>query len=97
MNIIRQYKNVQLIDHHKTAIHLNEYEWGSVLVENENGELTSATSLFYHFLIGNDLLQPTEALDEFVELVSQYDTWEWEKNDNHKGSFIEFLLFPSIH
>lgn len=25
--------NVQLIDHHKTALHLNEYKWGSVLVE----------------------------------------------------------------
>lgn len=89
----KKYKNVQLIDHHKTAIHLNEYEWGSVLVESENGELTSATSLFYHFLIGNDLLQPTEALDEFVELVRQYDTWEWEANDNQKAHLLNSLFF----
>ena len=37
--------NVQLIDHHKTAIHLNDYKWGYVLVEEDSGHLTSATSL----------------------------------------------------
>lgn len=75
----KQYKNIQLIDHHKTALHFNEYDWGTVLVENEEGKLESATSLFYQFLVTNELLKPTEAIDEFVEHVRQYDTWEWEK------------------
>lgn len=89
----KQYKNIQLIDHHKTALHFNEYDWGTVLVENEEGKLESATSLFYQFLVANELLKPTEAIDEFVKLVRQYDTWEWEKNDNHKAHFLNSLFF----
>ena len=38
---------IQLIDHHKTALQLNEYEWGAVTVESEDGRLASATSLFF--------------------------------------------------
>lgn len=71
------YKNggeIQLIDHHKTALHFNNYEWGRVVVEDEDGKLTSATSLFYGYLIKKKLLQPTESLSEFVELIRQYDT-----------------------
>src|SRR5699024_6844573 len=41
--------NVQLIDHHKTSLSFNDYEWGSVVVEDENGHLTSATSVFYDY------------------------------------------------
>lgn len=89
----KQYKNIQLIDHHKSALHLNDYEWGSVLVENEEGALESATSLFYQFLVANELLQPTEAIDEFVELVRQYDTWEWEKNENQQAHYLNSLFF----
>ena len=39
--------NVQLLDHHKTALHINQYEWGKVLIEDEQGFLTSAKSLYY--------------------------------------------------
>lgn len=89
----QDYKNIQLIDHHKTALQLNNYEWGSVLVENEEGKLESATSLFYQFLVANELLQPTEAISEFVELVRQYDTWEWEKNENRQAHNLNSLFF----
>ena len=41
---------IQLIDHHKTALQLNEYDWGAVTVENEDGKLASATSLFFDYL-----------------------------------------------
>ena len=37
---------VQMLDHHKTALHFNDYEWGHVVVEDDEGKLTSATSLF---------------------------------------------------
>lgn len=89
----KQYKNIQLIDHHKTALHLNEYQWGTVIVENEEGRIESATSLFYQFLVANELLEPTEAVDEFVELVRQYDTWEWEKNENQQAHYLNSLFF----
>lgn len=84
---------LQLIDHHKTALHYNEYDWGYVVVEDEEGNLTSATSLFYEYLISRGLLQPTGAIAEFVELVRQYDTWEWEQNDNQKAKKLNALFF----
>ncbi|PQD96735.1 oligoribonuclease [Pradoshia eiseniae] len=84
---------VQLIDHHKTAEHLNEYEWGFVLSIDEEGKGTSATSLFYDYLIRREFLQPAEGLTDFVELIRQYDTWEWEKNENERAHRLNSLLY----
>ncbi|KAB2333302.1 oligoribonuclease [Cytobacillus depressus] len=84
---------VQLLDHHKTSLHYNEYEWGQVLVEDDKGRLTSATSLLYEYLVSNEFLQPSEAIAEFVELVRQYDTWEWEKNNNQQAQRLNALFF----
>ncbi|WP_042349418.1 DHH family phosphoesterase [Bacillus massiliigorillae] len=84
---------LQMIDHHKTALHFNEYEWGHVLVEDDEGKLTSATSLLYTYLVNHELLKETAAISEFVELVRQYDTWEWEKNNNQKAKRLNALFF----
>lgn len=84
---------VQLIDHHKTALHFNEHEWGYVSVEDEEGNLTSATSLLYEYLIQHNLLAPSNCIAEFVELVRQYDTWDWEKNDNQQAKKLNALFF----
>lgn len=85
--------NVQLLDHHKTALHFNQYEWGKVLIEDEQGSLTSATSLFFQYLMTHGLLEKTAAISEFVELVRQYDTWEWEKNGNFQAQRLNALFF----
>lgn len=85
--------NVQMIDHHKTALHFNNYDWGHVQVEDDEGKLTSATSLFYEFLVETKHIEPSGAVSEFVELVRQYDTWEWEKNDNHEAQRLNALFF----
>jgi uncharacterized protein len=84
---------VQLIDHHKTALHYNDYPWGHVVVEDEEGKLTSATSLLYHYLLSNQLLEESAAISQFVELVRQYDTWEWEKNNNQDAQRLNALFF----
>jgi oligoribonuclease NrnB/cAMP/cGMP phosphodiesterase (DHH superfamily) len=84
---------VQLLDHHKTALHFNEYEWGHVIVEDDEGNLASGTSLFYEYLIENELMQTSDAVNEFVELVRQYDTWEWEKNNNQEAHRLNALFF----
>ncbi|TYR80635.1 oligoribonuclease [Priestia megaterium] len=84
---------VQLIDHHKTAMHFNDYEWGHVIVEDDNGHLTSATSLFYEYLLKHELIEPSNAIAQFVELVRQYDTWEWEKNENLEAHRLNALFF----
>ena len=57
------------------------------------GHLTSATSLFYKYLISKGFLEKTDAVTEFVELVRQYDTWEWERNGNHQAHRLNTLFF----
>ncbi|MFP7298112.1 DHH family phosphoesterase [Neobacillus niacini] len=84
---------VQLIDHHKTALHYNDYAWGHVVVEDEAGRLTSATSLLYQYLLSHQQLEGSDAISEFVELVRQYDTWEWEKNNNQDAQRLNALFF----
>jgi oligoribonuclease NrnB/cAMP/cGMP phosphodiesterase (DHH superfamily) len=66
----------QLLDHHATALELNEYFWCNVQVE-ENGEKTSGTQLFYNNLLENEYLKRKNSLDIFVDNVNQYDTWLW--------------------
>ncbi|MBM7570867.1 DHH family phosphoesterase [Aquibacillus albus] len=84
---------VQLLDHHKTALSFNDYDWGKVVVQNQDGTLTSATSLLYEYLLSQELMEPSNVIEEFVELVRQYDTWEWEKNDNQKAKRLNTLFF----
>lgn len=84
---------VKLIDHHKTALHFNQYDWGNVKVEDESGSLQSATSLFYQYLVRNEYLIAKPAIEEFVELVRLYDTWEWEKIGNLAAQRLNALFF----
>lgn len=85
--------HVQLIDHHKTALHFNNYEWGHVMVEESEGILASATSLFYAHLVKNKMLEQRQTISDYVELVRQYDTWEWERNENIKAKRLNDLLY----
>lgn len=82
-----------LIDHHKTSLHLNTYPWASVTVKQEDGKLTSATSLFYEYVVKQNWLSQSENIKEYVELVRQYDTWEWEANANLDAKRLNDLFF----
>ncbi|MDQ1145526.1 oligoribonuclease NrnB/cAMP/cGMP phosphodiesterase (DHH superfamily) [Bacillus sp. SORGH_AS 510] len=86
-------KHVQMIDHHVTAMHFNQYEWAYVNPEYDTGNLTCATSLFYDFLIENRMIERTKALEEFIELVRQYDTWEWDQNNNVLAKRLNDLFY----
>lgn len=63
-----------LLDHHKTALHLNEYSWSKVKVET-NGFKHSGTELIYNYF--KELGVDVSDLSEFVEFVRCYDTWDW--------------------
>lgn len=82
-----------LIDHHKTSLHLNEHPWASVTVQQEDGKLTSATSLFYEYAVKQNWLAHSENVGAYVELVRQYDTWEWEANANFTAKRLNDLFF----
>lgn len=71
-------KKYQLIDHHPTALRLNEFGWCNVQIENKLTNIkTSGTELYYHWLVDNNYLIKNHTLDRFVELVRNYDTWRW--------------------
>ena len=55
-NLLRDGGQAVLIDHHKTALHLNAHPWASVTVQQEDGKLTSATSLFYEYAVEQNWL-----------------------------------------
>lgn len=75
--------NVQLLDHHPTALNLNKYNWCKVITGclNVDGIKTSGTEMFYYWLGINgyldDELENNKLLKKFVELVRDYDTWRW--------------------
>lgn len=82
-----------LIDHHKTSLHLNKHSWAKVTVEHDDGRLSSATSLFYEYAVKQNWLSPSQNVEEYVELVRQYDTWDWEANANFTAKRLNDLLF----
>lgn len=83
---------VKLIDHHKSAEHLNQHDWAAVTVTQSDGKQASATSLFYEYLLQNNLIVRTAILDDFVEHVRQYDTWDWDVNNNLTAKWLNDLF-----
>ena len=72
-----------LVDHHKNAMEFESFDWAFISVaELKNGDLVknSGTELMYQFL--NQQIEPnqSETIKTFVELVRNYDTWDWFKD-----------------
>ncbi|WP_366249758.1 DHHA1 domain-containing protein [Terribacillus aidingensis] len=92
-DFIQSGGKARLVDHHKTSEHLNAHDWAWIATKEEDGTLTSATSMLYDVLVKEGYLEKTKAVSEFVELVRQYDTWEWEKRNNEAAKQLNALLF----
>lgn len=87
-------KKVLVLDHHKTEIGNNKYDFVNVVLECDKGP-SSGTYLFYEYLINNNFLESRFVLEELVEWTRQYDTWDWVKYDNKKARMLH-LLFEQI-
>lgn len=84
-------EKIVIIDHHKTALELNKYEFAHVSVE-ENGVLMSGTYLFYKYL--KEIYEGSNRkLERFVENVRAYDTWDWQKDGNQLAKNINDLMY----
>lgn len=71
-------KYYKLLDHHPTALNINKFSWCDVQIENEKTHIkTSGTEMYYHWLVRIGYLNRNKALDNFAELVRNYDTWRW--------------------
>jgi oligoribonuclease NrnB/cAMP/cGMP phosphodiesterase (DHH superfamily) len=90
---VRSGGKVRLLDHHKTSLDLNRHPWATVQIEYEDGRLTSATSLFYEYLVQHGLLEASKPMAQFVDMVRQYDTWEWEHRGNVRAKRLNDLFF----
>jgi oligoribonuclease NrnB/cAMP/cGMP phosphodiesterase (DHH superfamily) len=80
---------IVLLDHHVTADWLNKYDWALVKNKYEDGKLSAGTSLVSDYLKNKGLIG--NKFDYFTNLVREYDTWEWQKNDNEKAAQLELL------
>lgn len=90
---------VKLLDHHQTAIKLNNYTWANVEIE-KNSEKVCGTSLLYDELnefvnyYSEKKLINKDCLFEFVENVRKYDTWLWQdKYNDIKPKQLNDLLY----
>ncbi|MDI0267862.1 DHHA1 domain-containing protein [Clostridioides difficile] len=72
---------IQLLDHHPTALFLNNYDWANVEIECSKSK-TCGTQMLFDYLKRdyNNLSEST--LKCFIELVRRYDTWEWKDKYN---------------
>ena len=80
-----------LLDHHKTALHLNDYSWAKVLVSYDDGNSLLQPHYFMITYL-KTMIKANDSLNEFVELIRQYDTWEWEKNELIKAKQLNDLF-----
>lgn len=79
-----EYKGkVSLLDHHSHLDYLESYDW-AIVDPGEEGTRgrESGTSLFYKYLLKTCKFKPNEAIENFVERVRSYDTWDWANFDN---------------
>lgn len=96
--LVKNGQKVTLIDHHISALPLSEkYDWVHVIPEDKNGTKTAATSLFYTYLLENKMLERTKMLDEYVELVRLFDTWDWFHEKNEKAKRLNHLYYLISH
>ena len=75
---------IKIFDHHHTHLFVNEYDFGTSIDIDSQGTRQSGTSLYYQHLLemyDNTELKK-ESIMQFVELVRQYDTWEWFEKKN---------------
>ena len=79
---VRSKRKILLFDHHGTALALNKFEWAEVTQEKG----ISGTKLFWKYIQENvcDVMSTPRflKLDNLVNKISDYDTWQWVKKDD---------------
>jgi oligoribonuclease NrnB/cAMP/cGMP phosphodiesterase (DHH superfamily) len=85
-------QSIVLLDHHITNIDLNKYEWAFVQ-PTVDGKKESGTSLFYKFLLDNEIVEPNIFLSSYVEMVRKYDTWDWFAENDMLAHDLNMLFF----
>jgi len=91
--VFTQEHEFVLLDHHKTALWLNDYKWACVAENISDNMKHSGTEMFYNnvltFYINKfdhtDIYNALIDASDFVEMVRRYDTWEFKTIYNDKN------------
>lgn len=86
----KQWHDVTLLDHHATAIRLNDHSWCNVRVCDKVGVKTSGTMMFYRYLEREGYFDKyryriAKNVERFAEVVRDYDTWRWKEKLGDEG------------
>jgi oligoribonuclease NrnB/cAMP/cGMP phosphodiesterase (DHH superfamily) len=77
-----------VLDHHRSAEFLNQYDWAIVREEYEEGRKACGASLVYDYLAGQGL---NKIPYFFIDLIREFDTWEWKDKNNLDAKFVANL------
>lgn len=91
-----QGHKIALLDHHPTAEPLNKYLWAKVVTEKPNcGTTLTLDYIKRNFKEEIDGFDPIIIRDaeNFANLVSQWDTWLWVKNEDDKPKLLNDLFY----
>ena len=83
-------RKIFLLDHHSTAMYLNNYSFAIECANNPENSFTNkfyegkdtlglscGTSLMLDFLYNYNLIEPKENLEHLAFNIETYDTWDW--------------------
>lgn len=74
---------VMIFDHHLTSKKQLSKDYSFVVsMEEENGSLVCATSLFYKYLLEQNLIESDAYVETFVEYTRLHDTYDWKRVGN---------------
>lgn len=91
------YKDkLTLLDHHKTALFLNDYSWCNVrFLEDELGK-PCGTSMVLDYLLTKGYIDEESPMfyqfNMFVNAIREFDTWEFDKTKNEYSKKFNNLL-----
>lgn len=77
-----------VLDHHRSAEFLNKYEWATVREEYYEGCKACGASLVFNYLTGQGIAKIPYF---FIDLIREFDTLEWKKNNNIKAKLLANL------
>lgn len=85
---------IKIFDHHAGNMIGNDYDFAKIVDVDDNDVKQSGTSLYYDFLLSsyNFEVLNKRGLKEFVNMVREYDTWEWVKTNNQDAKKLAHLF-----
>lgn len=89
-------KKLLIFDHHESRLSFyKKFPFINLQILNSHGKC-SGTSLFYDYLIEENLLKRNEAIETFVELTRLFDTWQWQQSELGQMAFDLNTYFKAV-